>query len=302
MEQSNNKKRLLALIEILKKNTNANKHISLSEIISLLEKEDIYVNNRKTIYDDIRILNDFDINVEYENGYYLIDAPFNLSEIKIVIDSINSLKNLDNRFLDDLKNKLYSFISYDEEKLLNRISYTTKHKDTKLLQHMEDILEAITNNTAIIVKDKKDKENEIYPIYLHRQNDYYYFYYHYLDSKNIYHYRFDNIKDIKLTDKKDTLVIQKKEIDKHIESSSNSFSKGKGEQLEILLDTTDSYLKSRFIDDFPNAIETKKGFSIIADINNIFYAKLCAYGNKVKIANKKVAKDYYEYLKSIIDN
>ena len=115
--EKNNKKRILYLIEILKKNSNFDKHLTLDEIISLLEHKNIRVDNRKTLYDDFKILNECDINVEYDNGYYLLDCPFNLSEIKIIQDSINSLKNLDTSFKNDINNKLYSFISSDEEKL-----------------------------------------------------------------------------------------------------------------------------------------------------------------------------------------
>ena len=50
--EKNNKKRILYLIEILKKNSNFDKHLSLDEIISLLEHKNIRVDNRKTLYDE----------------------------------------------------------------------------------------------------------------------------------------------------------------------------------------------------------------------------------------------------------
>ena len=106
--EKNNKKRILYLIEILKKNSNFDRHLTLDEIITLLEEKNIKVDNRKTLYDDFKILNECGINVEYDNGYYLLDCPFNLSEIKIIQDSINSLKNLDTSFKNDINNKLYS--------------------------------------------------------------------------------------------------------------------------------------------------------------------------------------------------
>ena len=37
--EKNNKKRLLCLIEILQKNTNENKHLSLNDIATLLEEK-----------------------------------------------------------------------------------------------------------------------------------------------------------------------------------------------------------------------------------------------------------------------
>lgn len=240
MDKSNNKKRILALINILRKKTDANTKLKLDEIVSELNKQGIEVNNRKTLYDDFKILNEFGINVEYDNGYYLLDAPFNLSEIKIIIDSINSLKNLDNNFLNSLNRKMYNYVSEDDEKLLEKLKYVTKHKDSKLLMHMEDIIEAIRNETSVIIETKNSTDKkEIFPIFLHRANDYYYFYYHYLDSNRIYHYRFDNIKDINLTNRKDTLVITRKALIDKIEESSKSYSSGNEEMIIFNLKNND---------------------------------------------------------------
>lgn len=301
MEKSNNKKRILALIEILRKKSDSVKRLKLDEIISELNKKDIEVNNRKTLYDDFKILNDFGFNVEYDNGYYLLDAPFNLSEIKIILDSINSLKNLDKNFLNDLNNKMYDYVSDNDQKLLERLNYVSKHSDSKLLQHMEDIIESIKNGTSIIVdiKNKVDKE-EIFPVFLHRANDYYYFYYHYPNSNKLYHYRFDNVKNIKLTNNKDTINIQRKDIINTIEESSKSFSGGTSDTISIKLLKDDAKLIERFLDDFPSAIHTRDGFSLKININNVFYSKLVAYGSDIVIVNKDIAKKYKEYLKNIL--
>lgn len=301
MEKSNNKKRILALIEILRKKSDSVKRLKLDEIISELNKRDIEVNNRKTLYDDFKVLNDFGFNIEYDNGYYLLDAPFNLSEIKIVLDSINSLKNLDKNFLNVLNNKMYDYVSDNDQILLERLNYVSKHSDSKLLQHMEDIIESIKNETSITVdiKNKADKE-EIFPVFLHRANDYYYFYYHYPNSNKLYHYRFDNVKNIKLTSNKDTLVIQRKDIINTIEESSKSFSGGTSDTISIKLMKDDPKLIERFLDDFPSAMHTRDGFSLKININNVFYSKLVAYGSDIVIVNKDVAKKYKEYLKDIL--
>lgn len=298
--EKNNKKRLLVLLEILKKNSNEDKHLGMNEIITLIEEKGIEVNNRKTIYDDIKTLNESGYDVEYENGYYLLDAPFSLSEIKIIQDSINSLKILDDRFLNELNNKLYSFISDDEVKLLEKIKYTNKHKDKKLLQRMEDVLLAIKNNTSVIVKRNDLKEEEVYPIFIHRDNDYYYFYYHYLDSNKLYHYRFDNLLDLNITDHKDTITINHKTIIDTINESSNSFYNKKAELVTIILNKNDERLNQRILDDFPLAIRTKYGFSLKVSINNLFFAKIFKYGSDVSIKEKTISDKYIKYLNEVL--
>lgn len=303
--EKNNKKRILYLIEILKKNSNFDKHLSLDEIISLLEHRNIRVDNRKTLYDDFKILNECGINVEYDNGYYLLDCPFNLSEIKIIQDSINSLKNLDTSFKNDINNKLYSFISSDEEKLLEKIKYTNTQKAQKLLPKMEDILEAIKNHKMVSITTKNNQIQDVFPIFIHRANDYYYFYFHYKDNNKIYHYRFDNIKDVLIKDTVDNINIPTKKIINHINESSNSFYTKETTKLNITFKTASnmsSNLIGRLSDDFPGIIINKDKATLFVSINKIFFSKILAYGNEIKISDETIAYQYVEYLKSIQNN
>lgn len=299
--EKNNKKRILYLIEILKKNSNFDRHLSLDEIISLLEHKNIRVDNRKTLYDDFKILNECGINVEYDNGYYLLDCPFNLSEIKIIQDSINSLKNLDTSFKNDINNKLYSFISSDEEKLLEDIKYTNTQKAQKLLPKMEDILEAIKNHKMVSITTKNNQIQDVFPIFIHRANDYYYFYFHYQDNNKIYHYRFDNIKDVLIKDAVDNINIPTKKIISHINESSNSFYTKETTKVNITF-KTDSNLIGRLSDDFPGIIINKDKATLFVSINQIFFSKILAYGNEIKISDETIAYQYVEYLKSIQNN
>lgn len=305
MEKSN-KKRILYLIEILKKNSNFDKHLNLDEIISLLEHKNIRVDNRKTLYDDFKILNECGINVEYNNGYYLLDCPFNLSEIKIIQDSINSLKNLDTSFKNDINNKLYSFISSDEEKLLEEIKYTNTQKAQKLLPKMEDILEAIKNHKMVSITTKNNQFQDVFPIFIHRANDYYYFYFHYQDSNKIYHYRFDNIKDVLIQDTVDNINIPTKKIISHINESSNSFYTKETTKVNITISGSSpgssSKIVNRLLDDFPGIIINKDKATLFVSINQIFFSKILAYGNEIKICDETIAYQYVEYLKSIQNN
>lgn len=300
--EKNNKKRILYLIEILKKNSNFDKHLSLDEIISLLEHKNIRVDNRKTLYDDFKILNECGVNVEYDNGYYLLDCPFNLSEIKIIQDSINSLKNLDTSFKNDLNNKLYSFISSDEEKLLEEIKYTNTQKTQKLLPKMEDVLEAIRTHKMISITTKNNQIQDIFPIFIHRANDYYYFYFHYQDNAKIYHYRFDNIKDVLIKDTVDNINIPTKKIISHINESSNSFYTKETTKVNITISDSCPKTISRLLDDFPGIIINKNKATLFVSINQIFFSKILAYGNEIKISDETIAYQYVEYLKSIQNN
>lgn len=295
------RERLLKLLEILIKYTDMDHKLTINEIVDQLNEQDILVSNRKTLYEDFKLLSKMGYEIEYDNGYYLLEAPFSLSEIKILIDSLNSLKNLDDHFLKELKKKLYNFVSIYEVKQLKRLEYQNKHTDRKFLNRLEDVLTALNNNKALIVKRiNKNDEEEIFPIFLYRQNDYYYLYYHYPNSDKIYHARFDNILGSKLSDRDNDISIPINKIIEHIDESSSSFHIGKGKLIKFEIIDDSPYLRQRLENDFPNLIFTKIGFSIKASINDAFFTKLVSYSEQIKISDKNIADQYISFLNKII--
>ncbi|MBQ6477982.1 MAG: WYL domain-containing protein [Erysipelotrichaceae bacterium] len=295
-----NKKRLLKLLEIFRRRSDMDHRLSLNEIVSLLEEEGITVANRKTLYDDIKELSETVGEIEYNNGYYLNEAPFSLSEIKIIIDSLNSLKNLDEKFLNDLKEKLYAFISVYESDFLKQLEYCGKHTDKRFLNRLEDSLYAIRNGKTLQVKRKNKDEEEISPVFLYRQNDYYYLYYHYPDKDKIYHMRFDNIVSTRLSECPNSLSIPKNRIIDHIRESTNAFYSGKTQTVKAEIVTDSESLRNRLQDDFPNIVFTKTGFSLKASISDVFFSKLAAYGDQIKISDRNIADPYIAYLNKIV--
>lgn len=296
----NNKRRILALIEIFRRYSDENHHLKYSEIVSLLKDRDINLTCRQTLYSDIKILNDFGYNIEYDDGYYLLDAPFYLSEIKLLIDSLNSLIELDDYLINNISNKLYSFVSLYDEKYLRTLSFSSKHKKSSLLNHLEFIIEAIKNHCAIIITTRYNKdEKEIFPLFLHRENNHYYFYYHYPYSNKIYHYRFDTIKDIKPSDRKDEISIQKEAIIKQIIESTDSFSSNDKALINIKILNNDERTRERLINDFPSSIITAQGISIKVSINKVLFGKFVAYGKDILIENEDIKRRYYAYLLDI---
>ena len=96
--------------------------------------------------------------------------------------------------------------------------------------------------------------------------------------------------------------MQRSEIIENIEASSNAYSKGKSDLVLIKVINDSEYLNERFLDDFPNALKTKDGFSIKVNVNNVFFSKVASYGSDIKIDNLEIAYKYQEYLKEILKN
>ncbi len=296
-----NKQRILRLLQILIRESDMDKKLSISDLISRLEEEGFEHINRKTLYDDIRALEILGLTVEYDNGYYLSEAPFSLSEIKIIVDSLNSLKSLDDSFLAKVKEKLYSFLSGNEEASLRKLEYRSRHRDARFINRLEDALQAIINERGLsITRRNKDEDEEIFPLFLHRVNDYYYLYYHYPGSSKIYHVRFDNIRRMDLSDKKDGTRIPSSKILSYIEESSSSFHSAKSQTVKFRICDDSPYLRSLLEDDFPNLVFTKDGFSARVSVSNAFFSRLTAYGDKIKIDDPSIADQYIAYLEQII--
>ncbi len=298
-----NRQRILELIRILRKKTDPEHKMTVSELMNELDRKEIRVSNRKTFYDDFRSLDEYGLVVENDNGkYYLSEAPFSLAEIKILSDSLNSLKDLDERFAGKLKEKLYSFISDHEVRDLKKLEYTNDHLQTHFIHRLEDTLQAIRYHKRILITRKKRQKEEIAPLFLYRENDHYYLYYHYPGSEKIYHLRFDHIDDIILTENADDLTIPRDRIISLISESTNAFHSSRTQTIRFLITEDSDALRNRLQEDFPNIVFTRNGFSIKASVNEVLFAKLAGYGTNIKISDEDIAHDYIEYLDRIIRN
>ena len=91
---ANQKLKLLYLLKILNEKTDENHCLSTQELIEELALYDIKA-ERKSIYDDIECLNVFGYDVEYikaqkGGGYYLAERDFELPELKLLVDAVQS--------------------------------------------------------------------------------------------------------------------------------------------------------------------------------------------------------------------
>lgn len=295
--KKNTKKRLLETLDILRRHSDEKHHLPLSAICELLGEE----YDRKTFYDDVKVLNSHGYNIEYANdGYYLLEAPFSLCEIKILSDSLNTLHSLDPRLAKELKAKLYSFISIYDEAFLERIAYQKKQQASHFLYSLEDVLWAIQENRSVRITRNNGKQDEVFPLFLYREKDYYYFYYHYPQNRKIYHFRFDSLKEVIIGEAKDELTIPQNEILKVINTSSSAYHIGNCQTVSFKINqkNLEKYLK----DDFPGLILTKDGFAVESDINPQFFAHIAAYGDGLTITSPDVAEAYKDYLKNILAN
>lgn len=93
-KSSNQKLKLLYIIKILEEQTDEQHYISTQDLIEALAAYDISA-ERKSIYNDMEQLLKFGYDIVYiksgkSGGYYLAERKFELPELKLLVDAVQS--------------------------------------------------------------------------------------------------------------------------------------------------------------------------------------------------------------------
>lgn len=120
MAINDTKLRTLRVMQILHERTDENHILNAAEIGQILEKEYDMKADRRTIYAEINILQAFGLDIIQKKGknpgYYLVDRQFELPELKILVDTVQSSKFLTEKKSRELIRKLEKLCSkYEAE-------------------------------------------------------------------------------------------------------------------------------------------------------------------------------------------
>lgn len=124
MKSEGQKMKLFVLKEILEKETDMDHGITMARILELLSMRGIKA-ERKSIYDDLRALRDSDIlDVTEAQGknreYSVASRTFELSELKMMTDAIQSSKFLSEAKTRELIKKIETLCSKHEAQSIQR--------------------------------------------------------------------------------------------------------------------------------------------------------------------------------------
>ena len=149
------KLKLLYLLDLLKDRSDENHPISTQEIISHLEKFGIRA-ERKSIYDDVFCLQEYGIDIEQRKGrcggYYLASRDFELPELKLLVDAVQSSRFLTQKKSLELIGKLERLAGRHDAGSLQRnvvVSGRVKNMDECIYYNVDAIHDAIQSNAQI---------------------------------------------------------------------------------------------------------------------------------------------------------
>lgn len=148
--------KLYRLAQIMLEKTDEEHYITMPEIMEELAAYEITA-DRKSIYADLRDLEELGIEVEGEPTgnryhYHVINRPFELPELKLLVDAIQSSKFITERKTNALIRKLEKLVSqYDASKLQRQVyvSGRIKTMNESIYYTVDAIHNAISENRKI---------------------------------------------------------------------------------------------------------------------------------------------------------
>ena len=184
---------------------------------------------RQSIYDDIRMLNEYGIEVLYRRGsnggYYVAQRDFELSELKLLVDAVLSSRFLTAAQSSALIKKLATLSSTHEAELLRRqivLSGRLKAENDASISNIDTLYEAIDRDSQVVfryfdwgVDLKKHFRRGRYtasPFALLWDNENYYLI-AYTEKHGITHYRVDKMEEIFLTGQKRVFTEESRKFD-----------------------------------------------------------------------------------------
>lgn len=217
--RSNQKLKILYLMKILIDKTDENHDITLKEIENELHSYGISA-ERKSLYNDINNLVDFGLDIvgcSYDRTYHyqLLNRNFELAELKLLVDAVQSSKFITEKKSKELIQKLEAYASkYQKEKLDRQVNVAGRVKtmNENIYYSVDAIHDAINSNCQITfqyftwnVDGKMEiKHNgalySVSPWALCWDDEKYYLIGYDNTEEKIKHFRVDKMLNVKVTD------------------------------------------------------------------------------------------------------
>lgn len=213
MPKGNNQKlKLVYLIKYLLEQTDEEHKVTMGDILSYLETKEINA-ERKSIYNDINTIRDLGIDIIGEKvgkgyEYHVAGREFEIAELKLLVDAIQSSKFITEKKSRILIKKLEKLVSVHEARQLQRDVYMigrSKTLNENILYTIDTIHNAMNQNRQLSfcyfqwnTKKKMElrKNGERYvvsPWALCWEDENYYLIAFDEDRKEIRHYRVDKM-------------------------------------------------------------------------------------------------------------
>lgn len=308
----NNRGKLIFLIRFLREHTDQDHPASLDQIIAHLDEHGIAA-ERKSLYSDFDFLRSigFDIKCVRANrktGYYLDSRDFELSELKLLVDAVQSSKFITEEKSLSMISRLERMASKYQANQLRRqvwVRGRVKSMNESIFSNVDQINLAICSNCQILfqyftwnqkkerILRRKGARYAVSPWALLLDNENYYLL-AYVDGM-MKHFRVDKMLEIRVTDwpREGKEVFDALDMAVYTDSHFGMFS---GDRIPVKL-LFDNSFAGIAIDQFgTDAILVPKDenhFTVTVDVavNIQFFGWIASLGDKVQILSPPSAVD-----------
>ena len=157
MPKSDNQKlKILYILDYLQKNSHEEHPVRAAELIAMLDHQHNISCDRKTVYSDIAALQDYGVDIismpGKNGGYYIASRNFELPELKLLIDAVQSSRYLTEKKSRELIEKLLTQCNEQDARLMKRnilVSGRVKSMNETIYYNVDTIQEAIAQNRQI---------------------------------------------------------------------------------------------------------------------------------------------------------
>ena len=315
MAKGNNQKlKIVYLIKIFMEKTDDEHSITMSDIISELNSYGITA-ERKSLYNDIESLRQYgyDIIGEQHNRtyyYYLAGRQFELAELKLLVDTVQSAKFITEKKSNELIKKVEGLTSkYGASKLQHQVyvSGRVKTNNEKIYYNVDYIHTAIDRNSMIsfqyfqwnVKKEKvlkKDgKPYEVSPWALSWDDENYYMLGFDAQAGFLKHYRVDKMAGVTVLDEPRRGKEQFADLDlpAYLKKHFQMFG---GPEYRVTLRCTsdlESAMRERFGASPIFVPEGKEHFhfDVPVCVSDQFYGWVCGFGGKIEVVSPAEVRD-----------
>lgn len=155
-KSDNQKPKIFHILDYLEQNSHQDHPVTANELIHMLDRQFGISCDRKTVYSDIAALQDYGIDIVSipgkNGGYYIASRNFELPELKLLIDAVQSSRFLTEKKSRELIEKLCRECSVHDARLMRRdvlVSGRVKNMNETIYYNVDAIQEAIAQNSMI---------------------------------------------------------------------------------------------------------------------------------------------------------
>ncbi len=312
------KGRILKLLDILQQQTDPEHPLTSEQLITLLDQQGETV-ERKTIYDDVKILNENGYETglyrnSQANGYYYDAHIFSLPELRILCDAILASNFIDEKKSDDLVERLLKLTSVHEREVITATERQPHHKkvNKQILYNIDRLQRAIRERRGISFryydvtidgqKRYRPRKYRAIPYAIVMNEGRYYMISWFARMNDFITYRIDRMENIE--DYEHEEAYQPLDLEQYVASRFSMFA---GEQTAITL-RCDNILAEEMRDKFGDElIIVEKGddhfvINVRAQVSEMFFGWLYGFGDKARIlAPESVIAEYKAGMRRMLE-